>query len=140
MPGAGSPRNCRDAKLIAVLRDPVDRAYSNWMHLWVDGLEPEPDFSGVRPRAGTHRRRLGAVLALPAAGLYGSQLDDLYRRVAAERIMVVRYRELVADPVGLLNRVCRLPRPRAGRDPHHSARELTYLRRNGTDHGGAVAG
>ena len=28
------------AKLIAVLRDPVDRAYSNWMHLWADGLEP----------------------------------------------------------------------------------------------------
>src|SRR6478736_4499075 len=33
-----------DAKLIVVLRDPVDRAYSNWMHLWSDGLEPEPDF------------------------------------------------------------------------------------------------
>ena len=32
-----------DAKLIAVLRDPVDRAYSNWMHLWMDGLEPRAD-------------------------------------------------------------------------------------------------
>ena len=32
-----------DAKLIAVLRDPVDRAYSNWMHLWMDGLEPCAD-------------------------------------------------------------------------------------------------
>ena len=31
------------AKLIAVLRDPVDRAYSNWMHLWADGLEPCAD-------------------------------------------------------------------------------------------------
>ena len=29
-----------DARLIAVVRDPIDRAYSNWMHLWVDGLEP----------------------------------------------------------------------------------------------------
>jgi len=33
-----------DVKLIAVIRDPIDRAYSNWMHLWVDGLEPEADF------------------------------------------------------------------------------------------------
>jgi Sulfotransferase family len=33
-----------EVKLIAVLRDPVDRAYSNWTHLWCDGLEPEPDF------------------------------------------------------------------------------------------------
>ena len=31
------------AKLVAVLRDPVDRAYSNWMHLWADGLEPCAD-------------------------------------------------------------------------------------------------
>ena len=29
-----------DVKLIAVVRDPIDRAYSNWMHLWSDGLEP----------------------------------------------------------------------------------------------------
>ena len=96
-----------DAKLIVVLRDPVDRAYSNWMHLWSDGLEPEPDFQRAfdleqeRIAAGWapfwHYRRLG---------LYGRQLDDLYRHVAAERIMVVRYRELIADPVGLLNRTC----------------------------------
>jgi hypothetical protein len=32
------------AKLIAIIRDPVDRAYSNWTHLRSDGLEPEADF------------------------------------------------------------------------------------------------
>ena len=25
-------------KLVVVVRDPIDRAYSNWMHLWADGL------------------------------------------------------------------------------------------------------
>ncbi len=33
-----------DAKLIAVVRDPVDRAYSNWTHLRADGLEPVAGF------------------------------------------------------------------------------------------------
>src|SRR3712207_5806107 len=33
-----------DVKVIAVVRDPVDRAWSNWVHLRADGLEPEPDF------------------------------------------------------------------------------------------------
>jgi hypothetical protein len=33
-----------NAKLIVIVRDPVDRAYSNWMHLWADGLEPIADF------------------------------------------------------------------------------------------------
>ena len=29
-----------EAKLVVIVRDPIDRAYSNWIHLWVDGLEP----------------------------------------------------------------------------------------------------
>src|ERR1051325_7659084 len=33
-----------NAKLILLLRDPVDRAHSNWTHLWNAGLEPEADF------------------------------------------------------------------------------------------------
>ena len=30
--------------MIALLRDPIDRAHSNWTHLWSAGLEPEGDF------------------------------------------------------------------------------------------------
>ena len=58
-----------DARLIAVIRDPIDRAYSNWMHLWVDGLEPMLTSSRAW-QAEDQRvaRRLGAVLALPSAG------------------------------------------------------------------------
>src|SRR6266702_4704009 len=33
-----------DAKLIVILRDPVERAHSNWTHLWSAGLEPIGDF------------------------------------------------------------------------------------------------
>ena len=66
-----------EAKLVAVLRDPVDRAYSNWMHLWSDGLEPIADFATAcaaeddRIAAGWghfwHYRRVG---------LYGEQLES----------------------------------------------------------------
>jgi len=96
------------ARFIAVIRDPVDRAYSNWMHLWVDGLEPESDFVTAwraeeqRIRAGWapfwHYRQLGR---------YGEQLADLYARVGADRILVLRYKQLVDEPVVTLNRVCR---------------------------------
>lgn len=97
-----------DARFIAVIRDPVDRAYSNWMHLWVDGLEPESDFVTAwraeeqRIRAGWapfwHYRQLGR---------YGEQLADLYGRVGRERILVLRYKQLVDEPAVALNRVCR---------------------------------
>ena len=55
-----------DARLILILRDPVDRAYSNWAHLWADGLEPNSDFlSACAEEAGADRGRLGSHLAVP---------------------------------------------------------------------------
>jgi len=96
-----------EAKLIAVVRDPVDRAYSNWLHLWADGLEPIGDFVAAfeaeeeRMAAGWgffwHYRRLG---------LYGEQLTralDLFRR---DQVHVLRYRDLVDHPEATLNRIC----------------------------------
>jgi len=44
---AAHPRLAADVpgiKVIVVVRDPVDRAYSNWAHLRADGLEPVADF------------------------------------------------------------------------------------------------
>ena len=97
-----------DARLLVVIRDPIDRAYSNWMHLWVDGLEPIGDFVDAwhaedeRVAAGWapfwHYRRLGR---------YGEQLADLLDRVDRERVLVLRYWQLVSQPVETLNRVAR---------------------------------
>ena len=95
-----------DAKLIVIVRDPIDRAYSNWMHLWVDGLEPIPDFVDAwhaedsRVAAGWapfwHYRRLGR---------YGEQLADLFELVERDRVFVLRYWQLVSHPQETLNRV-----------------------------------
>ncbi len=95
-----------DARYIVIVRDPVDRAYSNWMHLWMDGLEPEADFRTAwraedrRVAAGWapfwHYRRLGS---------YGEQLADLFSRVDPEQVLVIRYREVVSEPVVTLNKV-----------------------------------
>ena len=54
------------AKLIIIVRDPIDRAYSNWMHLWVDGLEPISDFEDAWLAEDSRvASRMGTVLALP---------------------------------------------------------------------------
>jgi hypothetical protein len=96
-----------EAKLIAVLRDPVDRAYSNWLHLWADGLEPIGDFvtafeaEDERIAAGWgffwHYRRLG---------LYGEQLQRLLEVFDRKQLCVLRYRELVDQPAATLDRIC----------------------------------
>ena len=92
-----------EAKLIAVLRDPVDRAYSNWMHLWMDGLEPRARHRrGGPPRAAPDRCRLGAVLALPGTGHVWPAGGRPLRPVPG-----------AADPDPALQAAGRLTRPRS---------------------------
>jgi Sulfotransferase family len=97
-----------DVRLIAVVRDPVDRAYSNWMHLWSDGLEPVGDFEEA---FALQDERVGAGWApfwrYRDLGRYGEQLAHLYRYVDPERVLVVRYRDIVDEPVATVDRACR---------------------------------
>lgn len=94
------------ARLIAVLRDPVDRAYSNWMHLWMDGLEPEADILNAVAK---EERRLNRGWApfwhYRGLGMYGRQVKDLYDHFPAEQVLLLRYRSLIDDPDGTLDRV-----------------------------------
>jgi hypothetical protein len=96
------------ARLVAVLRDPVDRAYSNWMHLWADGLEPCAD---VVEACNLEAKRVDDGWApfwhYRGLGMYGRQLADLFEHFPAEQVLVLRYRSLVDDPRTALNRVCR---------------------------------
>ncbi len=58
-----------EARLIAVLRDPVDRAHSNWTHLWSAGLEPQGDFvAACRLEQQSRRGPMGPLLALSRSG------------------------------------------------------------------------
>jgi hypothetical protein len=95
------------AKLIVVLRDPVERAHSNWTHLWSAGLDPIDDV--VRACA-DEDRRIAAGWAefwqYTGLGRYGEQLRDLYELFPREQVLVFRYRVLIEDPVKALDRVC----------------------------------
>ncbi len=94
------------ARLIAVLRDPVDRAYSNWMHLRSDGLETDPDFLSALHRE-PERIRAGYAPFWHYQGLgrYAEQLRHLYRYFPPEQVHVLRYRDLVDTPAQALSQV-----------------------------------
>src|SRR5579875_342430 len=95
------------ARLIAVLRDPVERAHSNWTHLWSAGLEPVRDF--VRA-CGEEDRRIAAGWApfwhYTGLGRYGEQLERLFTLFPRDQVLVLRYRHLVSQPAGTLDRIC----------------------------------
>jgi hypothetical protein len=95
------------ARLIVVLRDPVERAHSNWTHLWSAGLEPVGDF--VRA-CDQEERRIEAGWAgfwhYIGLGRYGEQLEYLFTLFPREQVLVLRYRRLVDEPAQTLDRIC----------------------------------
>ncbi|MBO3738877.1 sulfotransferase family protein [Actinoplanes flavus] len=96
-----------EVKLIILLRDPVDRAHSNWTHLWVAGLEREADFLAAchaePARREAHWADFWHYIGL---GLYGRQLQHLYQRFSRDQVLLLRYRDLKDDPAETLDRVC----------------------------------
>lgn len=122
------------AKLIVVLRDPIERAHSNWAHLWSAGLDPSGDFLDACAR---EEQRAAAGWAdfwrYTGLGMYGEQLQHLYSVFPREQVLVFRYRELLTDPVTTLDEVCsflgvaagvlsELPRENVTAHPHASVR------------------
>lgn len=97
-----------DVRLIAILRDPVDRAYSNWAHLWADGLEPISDFVEA---CAEEPRRVEAGWApfwrYLEIGLYGRQLQHLLTLFSREQLHLIRYQSLVEEPQATLDGICR---------------------------------
>ena len=95
------------AKLIVILRDPIERAHSNWTHLWSAGLDPVDDFVLA---CAEEQRRIEAGWAdfwhYTALGRYGEQLEHLYTIFPREQVFVFRYRALVENPAGVLDRIC----------------------------------
>jgi Sulfotransferase family len=95
------------ARLIVVVRDPVERAHSNWTHLWSAGLEPVGDF--IRA-CGDEERRIAAGWAsfwhYTGLGRYGEQLECLFTLFPREQVLVLRYRMMVDEPAQTLDRIC----------------------------------
>jgi sulfotransferase family protein len=104
-----------DARLIVVLRDPVERAHSNWAHLWSAGLEPIGDFvqacaeEGKRVQAGW-----ASFWHYTGLGKYGEQLSHAFTLFPRERVLVLRYRRLVDEPAATLDLLCEFLGVQAG--------------------------
>lgn len=94
------------ARLVAVVRDPVDRAHSNWMHLRAAGLEPEADFLRAcdleEQRA---RDGWGLFWRYQEQSRYGAHLEHLLSVFPREQVLVLLYRDLREEPAGTLDRI-----------------------------------
>jgi hypothetical protein len=95
-----------DAKLIAIVRDPVERSHSNWTHLWSAGLEPIGDFVQA---CAEEQRRIDAGWAsfwhYTGLSRYGEQLEHVFSLFPRDQVLVIRYRQLVDEPAKTLDEI-----------------------------------
>ncbi|HUI25386.1 MAG TPA: sulfotransferase [Candidatus Kryptonia bacterium] len=97
-----------DAKLIAILRHPVDRAYSNFVQLVRHRHESLMDFgAALREEESRVARRWGPRWHYKRRGLYGEQLQRYFDRFAPERLRVYLYEDLNRDAIAVLQDIFR---------------------------------
>lgn len=96
------------ARLIALLRQPADRAFSAYMHLRRDGREPIEDF---RAALEAEDERIAAHWSFSwhyrNAGRYHRQLKPFYDAFGAERIRIFLYDDFRAHPRRVLREIFR---------------------------------
>ncbi len=92
-----------EAKFIAVLRDPAERAYSTFLALRLGGREPLEDFS-LALEAEQERIESGweHIWHYKNLGFYHAQLSRYGNALEEGRLRVYLYEDLSADPRGVM--------------------------------------
>jgi hypothetical protein len=89
-----------DAKLIAILRNPIDRAYSSFMHCTRLGREPLRDFTrALQEEDRRIRENWSPIWHYKRAGFYYVQLKRYLDTFDKDRIKVYLYEDLQNDPI-----------------------------------------
>ncbi len=96
------------AKLICVLRDPVERAYSHYALARRSGFEPLADFeAGVAAEEARWRLDPSMRHTYVRASLYHDGLRAYFERYARERILVLRFEDFAADAAATMREIYR---------------------------------
>lgn len=94
-----------DAKIIVILRDPVERAYSAWRHARGDRLEPCESFSAAL-QLEAQRGEVEFLLRYQRMGLYSEALAEYQSEFSAAQLLVLFYDDVLADPLSVWRAVC----------------------------------
>lgn len=123
------------AKLVVVLRDPVDRAYSHYLHSrmlgheelsFVDALDAEPSrLAAARAHDGAGAYYVQRAHSYFSRGLYADQIRHWFRYVDPSSVFIIRSEEMFSSPaktyadlLGFLGIQSYLPSSFAHRNSH----------------------
>lgn len=97
-----------DARIIVLLRDPVDRAFSQFMHHVRDSLEPYETFEDALVH---EAKRLAEGWSwghgYATHGFYAAQIERYLKVFPREQVLFIEYQYLQNDPDGCWRQICR---------------------------------
>ena len=97
-----------NVKLLAILRNPIDRAYSAYTHALREWKEPAGSFDfALQQEQARIAAGWGMLWHYKKAGLYSQQLMSYFNVFDKEKIKVVLYDDLVLDTNNLLREIFR---------------------------------
>jgi len=107
-------------KLVFILREPADRAYSNYLWTRMNGIETE-DFETAlrlepeRERTLPEKWKFARPFSYFSRGLYADLLADYFKRFRREQMLILRFEDIDQRPAVLADRLHRFlgvePRP-----------------------------
>lgn len=132
-----------DARLIAILRNPVEQAHSHFLYARKEMIEPLADF-GAALDAQEERRaaRWQPLFQYSAFPRYNIQLRRYLECFRREQMLLFLYEDLERDPSGLMRQIFRFigvddrfvpdvrARPNAGGDPRSRLLQSVVMRPN----------
>ncbi len=96
-----------DAKLVAILRNPVDRAYSHFLHMVRNGTEPLTDFAQAIRKEATGVLQTGSFQDYVGRGRYYEQLKRYFDAFDQRQIKIYLYEDLSNAPTDTLQDIFR---------------------------------
>ena len=94
-------------RFVLLLRDPVQRAYSHYLHNVSEGREPLSFAEALRAEQANPAAKQHAWKGYFSDGVYADALATWFSVFPRERFLIVRSDHLAADPRGALRRVFR---------------------------------
>ena len=105
-------RDLPTVKLIFILRDPVERAWSNYLWSKMNGMETESFADAIRSEtirdsALPPHLRYARPFSYVSRGMYADLLEPFIRQIGSDRILCLRFEDLKHDVGALLTRLHR---------------------------------
>jgi hypothetical protein len=100
---AGIADRIPDAKIVMILRDPSERAFSQYLHQLATGLTRSPFREHLDMCLGARAGKLTIHYPLLEVGLYYEQVRRYLERFPRRNIRIFLYEEAWRDPQGLLS-------------------------------------